>query len=937
MVKRFDLSGEWKLRLDAEKKGIKEGYYKEYLEDTICLPGTTAEWKKGEKGTEKAVGYLTEPYHFEGYAWYGKEIEIPEEYAGETCLLYLERTRKSYVWVDENMVGEQDSFSAAHCYDLTEYVKGNTHRLTIMVSNTDYKTRGGHMTSPDTQTNWNGILGEISLRIYGKTRISDVQLFPSVQNKCIEADIEIMHKGEPQRAVLSMFYTAKEETDRIVEEKTEVNLKDGRNTFHLQFALRAGGEPALWNEYTPNLYTVLVQVETEDRKDFQEETIGFRDLKTTEKSFYLNDLPILLRGKHDGLVFPLTGYAPMEKETWKEVFGIAKQYGINHYRFHTCCPPKAAFEAADEAGIYLEPELPFWGTIAGEGEEGYEEEQQNYLIQEGFHILKMFGNHPSFLLFSLGNELWGNAAVLNEILRGYKEADKRHWYTQGSNNFQFAPVVAEQDDFFCGVRFSRERLFRGSYAMCDAPQGHVQTRKPENEWSYDAWIRPAASKETEHAGGREIVIQYGTGTKKVQTENSEELTAHIPVVSHEIGQYAFYPNFKEISKYTGVLQPENLKIFRKRLEEKGMLFMAEKFFVSSGKLAVGCYKRELETAFRSEELAGFQILDLQDFPGQGTALVGILDAFMDNKGIISSGEWREFCSDQVIMLAFERFVYEEGEAFSYRILCTNMRPEALWEPRISVCLLDEEGEVLERREMQTQTVGTERLKLLGEGEFVLPVCGMPRIFNVKAEIEGTTIRNHYEIYAYPKTEKGKGEILVTDCAQEMKKALEEGKKVLFFGTGIKEEKAIPGTYCTDFWCYPMFASISEHMGREKPIGTMGLYIDAKHPALMQFPAKEYTTPQWWSIVTDTKLAVLDDTPVEPVVWMVDNFERNHKLGLIYEAKVGDGKLLVCQTDLREMEEPESNWLYRSLLEYAESDKFSPKQKLMPKQLENLYG
>jgi hypothetical protein len=63
-----------------------------------------------------------------------------------------------------------------------------------------------------------------------------------------------------------------------------------------------------------------------------------------------------------------------------------------------------------------------------------------------------------------------------------------------------------------------------------------------------------------------------------------------------------------------------------------MLDWADDFFYTSGKLSVQCYKEELEAAARTKRLAGYQILDIQDFSGQGTALVGILDAFMDNKG-----------------------------------------------------------------------------------------------------------------------------------------------------------------------------------------------------------------------------------------------------------------------------------------------------------------
>lgn len=107
--------------------------------------------------------------------------------------------------------------------------------------------------------------------------------------------------------------------------------------------------------------------------------------------------------------------------------------------------------------------------------------------------------------------------------------------------------------------------------------------------------------------------------------------------------------------------------------------------------------------------------------------------------------------------------------------------------------------------------------------------------------------------------------------EKLKHAVAEGRKVLFFGTGIREEYTIPGTYCTDFWCYPMFASISESMNRPKPVGTMGLYIQSEHPALAEFVTEEYETPQWWDIITDAKAAILDGTDIEPIVWGIDNF------------------------------------------------------------------
>lgn len=989
---KLDLNGAWEFRLDAGKEGIQKKYYGQELEDVIVLPTTTAEAEKGIRGESKETGYLTEPYHFEGYAWYARMIEIPKEHMGDLAQLVIERTRVSYVWIDEHFVGTQDSFAAAHRYDLTEYLTDVSHRLTVMVSNTDYKTGGGHMTSPDTQTNWNGMLGEIALVLEPAVRVENLRVDAKAADRSVEVRFTATYRKNetgregrsiPEERNVTACCTVRrctsgtEADEPLLREYREIRQQEEQKEYVWNMEIPAEREIALWNEYTPNLYEVTVEITEQKREGHTasgtvKTMIGFRDLHSDGKYIFLNDLPVMLRGKHDGMIFPITGYAPMDQEAWRSVFCIAKEYGINHYRFHTCCPPEAGTAAADELGIYLAPELPFWGTVAGEEETEHDREGRMWLLDEGFRILREFGNHPSFVIFSLGNELWGDQQVLNDILGQYKAADGRHLYVQGSNNFQFCPVILENDDFFSGVRFAKERLIRGSYAMCDAPQGHIQTRMPDNCHSYDEAIRPQqASGESEskpeqsvaqmtekNTGGKaaagEVEIQFGTGTKKVKAEKGEELIPQVPVVSHEIGQYEFYPDYDEIGKYTGVLQPENLRIFRERLADKGMLHMAQPFFLAAGQLAVACYKRELETAFRSRELAGFQLLDLQDFTGQGTALVGILNAFMENKGLISAEEWREFCSDRVIMLSFPTYVYETGSVFDYEALLCNMRPE--WADcetgtaeqvgvRFTVELSERgSGKVLAYAVHDSIWERT-RLKSLGHGSLVIPAGDEPIMLRVAvtAAVCGSDrilAKNHYDIYAYPPAKKQHLDshipVTVTSDKTRMLAGLQAGERVLFFGNSIEEAYSMEGTYCTDFWCYPMFASISESMGRPLPIGTMGLCMDQEHPIFTKFPTEGYTTPQWWRIVTGARVAILDELQVEPLVWMVDHFSRNHKLGLVYEAKVGAGSLLVCQADLSSQDSPESNRFYDSLLAYVSSEKFRPQEQIAEEWLEKVY-
>ena len=619
MVKRIDLSGIWNFTLDAAKEGIRKEFYKIVPDGTIALPGTTSMAKKGKALDVRETGFLTDPYLFEGYAWYSKEISLDNEDMGKNIFLNLERTRLTKVWVDNELAGSMDSLAAPHKYNLSKYIKNKDFRLSVLVSNTDYPTKGGHLTSPDTQTNWNGIIGNISLDIYNSIYISDIKTYPDINKKSVKLKVTTVNDTDSDTEfpvnTMAMLCDINGDTGKATDKHIE-NIPFPAGTSVYEYEYFFGEDAQLWSEYNPVIYRLTLEIEGTGEKT---STIsGLREFSASGMEFCINGTPVFLRGKHDGLVFPLTGAFPTDVEEWINVFKIAKSYGINHYRYHTCCPPEAAFTAADLMGIYMEPQLPFWGTMTAPGDDGHNEEEQQYLIDEGFRMLDTYGNHASYCMMSLGNELWGSKERMATIIRGYKDADSRHLYTQGSNNFQHTPVILPEDDFFVGVRLSKNRLIRGSYGMCDAPLGHIQTDEPSACHNYDFIIHPSSAESAADSGEEEIEIQYGTGVKKVKAADAGGmLVPEIPVVTHEIGQYAIYPDFREIDKYTGVLKARNFEVFRERLEEKGMGDQAYDFFYASGKLSVQCYKEELEAAARSRLIAGYQILDIQDFPGHG--------------------------------------------------------------------------------------------------------------------------------------------------------------------------------------------------------------------------------------------------------------------------------------------------------------------------------
>lgn len=938
-MRTMDLSGQWDFCLDEEQIGIKEAFFKLRFSDTIKLPATVGTAQKIEPSKEARIDCLTDPYEYVGFTWYSKDVEFEVDEAMGYELV-LERTRISHVWIDEIFIGIQDSFIAPHRYDLTPFIRG-AHRITIMVDNANYKIKGGHMTSKDTQTNWNGIVGKIHVEVKPKCHLESLKFFTQSCDKGnlvkVRWEVVLIGNGlnEIQKSEVCCVKpdTLSIDSSTAMKKPVLFSLKEGMNNCELILE----EEVALWSEHRPVLHDFQFTLMDEEKSivEIKNIKVGIRAFKAKENHFEINGRRTFLRGKHDGLIFPYTGYAPMITEDWLKVMGTAKAYGINHYRFHTCCPPEAAFEAADILGIYMQPELPFWGTVTTEEDIEHDREAQVYLIKEGYRILDGFGNHPSFVMMSLGNELWGSAERMNRLIKDYKKHDSRPLYTQGSNNFQFTPCILESDDFFSGVRFSKERLFRGSYAMCDAPQGFLQTDAPNFSHNYDCMIRPDYDVkifEGKSNSGTEVIeseiqIQWGMETKKVKVGEINDLIPHIPVVSHEVGQYGMLPDYDEIKAYTGVLKARNFEEFERRTKVTDIHNMARLFFKASARFAVECYKVELEAALKSQYLAGFQLLDLQDFTGQGTALIGVLNAFMKSKGIIEPEEWRRFCSDRVILAVLDTVVFNSEEVIQLPIVLVNYHQKNIENPEIVVSITSEETtgqvEIYFETIEKTHTIYEEGVYTIAELKIRMPKVSVPKKVILSIKNKAYQIQNQYMLWVYPAIPVIESEILETTDTLEAFKALKCGKRVLLYAGDLCEEVSIEGTYCTDFWNYPMFRSISENMGRRVPVGTHGLYVETDHPIFKNFPTECYSTPQWYSFVTTSRALILDDTPIRPIVWTIDNVERHHRMGQLIEIGYEHGKLVICTSNLITEVDRVKAWLRYNVQKYMHSDDFKP--------------
>ena len=731
---------------------------------------------------------------------------IPEAWRGQRITLLLERTKFTSVWVDEIAFESQDSLATPQVRDLSAALTPGRHRLTILVDNNPkrWPINGGHQLSNHTQGNWNGILGRIELQATEPVWIEEVQVYPNVAAK--SARLRVTVGNTTQRSGRGAL-TAEHGTSRRT---VEISWDEKGAAADIELPL--GADAKTWDEFAPNLEEIAVTLETAPAaRQTTRVRFGLCEFRTRGTQFVVNGRTTFLRGKHDACVFPLTGRPPMDLAGWERVFTIAKDYGINHYRFHSWCPPEAAFEAADRLGIYLQPELPNFG-----GDISKQPEAAQFTLEEGKRILRAFGNHPSFVMFALGNEMHGGRDVRAGIVKQLRAFDPRHLFAQASNYDLDKPEFAEGDDYWTTFRTAKgaDGAVRGSYAHVDAPLGHIQAGPPATTNDYTRAIANVS----------------------------------VPVIGHEIGQYQTFPNFREIPKYTGVMRATNFEVFRQRLQAKGLLDQADDFVRASGALAVLCYREEIEAALRTPGFGGFQLLDLQDFPGQGTALVGILDAFMDSKGLISPEQWRAFCAETVPLALFPKYTWTTEETFRAEVKVANYGPTTRPRQTLSWTLAEAGGKRLASGSLPAADIPQGALTRLGEISVPLANASAPRKLLLAIAIEGTKFRNHYDLWVYPPkpdTAPPGNVTIARALDEEALKRLTDGGRVLLLPKLETLTNSIAGFFAGDFWCYPMFR-------HGKPPGTLGILCDPKHPALAQFPTEFHANWQWFHLLMNSR-------------------------------------------------------------------------------------
>ena len=914
----LNLSGDWRFAIDRGDEGARLHWYDNELTGTIRLPGSMAEQNLGDDITTETawIGdihnrewylqpeyrdyiqpdnfkfpfWLTPRKHYVGAAWYQRDFEIDPSNANTPMHLTLERAHwGTTAWLDGKPLGSQDSLSTPHGYDFPAMSVGK-HRLTLRVDNRLQAAVGvnAHSVSDHTQTNWNGIVGQIKLEPTPGIHVTNLQAYPEPDGSSVRVLATIKGSTALGSSTTLEVVCSSRESKKII--GTISPAVDAASTAPVALRIPITAPIQPWDEFDPALYSITAKVSTTapgqpNISSVRDATFGFRDFRTSGTQFTINGRLAFLRGTLECCIFPKTGYPPTDVDAWRRILRIARAHGLNHLRFHSWCPPEAAFEAADEMGFYYSIECASW-TAPGD-----DPHYEQWLYAESERIVQAYGNHPSFCMMLYGNEPAGKKrnAFLGKFVDYWKARDSRRLYTSGAG----WPMIA-QNEFHITLT---PRIHRGGKALA----ARINALPPETQTDYSTFI----GKQT------------------------------VPVVSHEIGQWCVFPNLDERAKYTGVLRALNFDIIADSLEKHHLLDQAHQFLLASGKLQVLCYKEEIESALRTPGMGGFELLDLHDFPGQGTALVGVLDPFWDEKGYISADEYHRFACETVPLARLSKRVWTTDEVLTASIEVTHYGRAPLHDALTSFSLTDEHGTILYCGKV-VANVPLGSANPITDIHLPLARCAAPQKLTLTAEVVSERIySNSWEVWVYPTAVEttAPADLLVTRHLDKVaEETLQRGGKVLF----MPERGAIKGGargpvaagFSSIFWNTAWFPP-------QEPV-TLGLLCDPADPLWARFPTEGHTNWQWWYILNRSQCMVLDGLPpsIRPKLQMIDDWATNRRLGLIFEAEYHGGKLLVCGADLdSDLDaDPPARQLRISLFNYMSSTSFAPKETLTPEEL-----
>lgn len=892
---------------------------------------------------------FTRRHTYEGEARISRKITVPD-YGTDRLFVLAERARALRLLVDGEVcaVFRQGTLSTPYIFELTGTAPGE-HEFTFLSDNSypgmpKAAICNSSAATDETQTNWNGILGECSMYTRPQNFIDSVRAYPRAVKKeeknkaggylldvCVELAPGAKEIYKDTKIVLQSEALAAGELENTQmlteiiscsgEELTEAGTDKEENpkTMEIWFRdLPLRENVKLWDEDEGNLYEMAVTLDNgisaEDKGGSTAECrtrFGIRSFGDNGSGrLALNGRAIFLRGEANCAEYPETGHPPMTIPEWKEMLLKYRSYGINFVRFHSHCEPEAAFAAADELGMLLQPELSHWDPKDAFGTE----ESYRYYRAELVDLLKTYANHPSFVMLTLGNELQAQdegRERMRELVRTAKRMDPTRLYANGSNAFYGEEGCDPESDFYTS-QSCKDVVIRGTFS---GMRGYLNENYPSADRTYDEAMA-------------EIRKEYQK-----------------PVFSFEVGQFEVLPDFEELESFHGISDPVNLKLIKKRVEERGLLPTWEKYVEATGELSRLAYREEIEAAMRTRELSGISLLGLQDFPGQGTALVGMMNSHLEPKpyDFARPERFREFFQECRILVKLPHYTYEAGERLIAEVEAANFGKRNI--EGVFCWTLAGKKSVSENGNCEPAEIKSKNTVIATGEDTEITICrpgsytevgslDIPLDFVEKNTALTLKVRigdsiSAYPIWVYRKTTPVCPENVYETRAFDVKtrEILQNGGRVYLSPDADKESlpNSIKTQFTTDFWSVGTFADQE---------GGMGQLIDTEHPIFKEFPTDFHTDWQWW--IMATKRAVILPHPMKTIITEMDSYAFLRPMAQMIEFRCLKGKVLLSTMELHKSQQyPEVRALQASIYTYLSGENFEPAEEITEEELSML--
>ena len=861
---------------------------------------------------------FTRRHTYEGEARISRKITVPD-YGTDRLFVLAERARALRLLVDGEAcsVFRQGTLSTPYIFELTGAAPGE-HEFTFLSDNSypgmpKAAIYYSSAATDETQTNWNGILGECSMYTRPQNFIDSLRVYPRAVKKeeknkaggyvldvCVELAPGAKKVYKDAKIILQSEALAAgelEDTQTLTEiisysgeglAEAGTDKEENPKTMEIWFRdLPLRENVKLWDEDEGNLYEMAVTLDNgmsaEDKGGSTAECrtrFGIRSFGDNGSGrLALNGRAIFLRGEANCAEYPETGHPPMTIPEWKEMLLKYRSYGINFVRFHSHFEPEAAFSAADELGMLLQPELSHWDPKDAFGTE----ESYRYYRAELVDLLKTYANHPSFVMLTLGNELQAQdegRERMRELVRTAKRMDPTRLYANGSNAFYGEEGCDPESDFYTS-QSCKDVVIRGTFS---GMRGYLNENYPSADRTYDEAMA-------------EIRKEYQK-----------------PVFSFEVGQFEVLPDFEELESFHGISDPVNLKLIKKRVEERGLLPTWEKYVEATGELSRLAYREEIEAAMRTRELSGISLLGLQDFPGQGTALVGMMNSHLEPKpyDFARPERFREFFQECRILVKLPHYTYEAGERLIAEVEAANFGKGNI--EGVFCWTLAGKMSVSENGNCEPAEIKSKNTVIATGEDTEITICrpgsytevgslDIPLDFVEKNTALTLKVRigdsiSAYPIWVYRKTTPVCPENVYETRAFDVKtrEILQNGGRVYLSPDADKE--SLPNSIKT------------------------------------QFTTDFHTDWQWW--IMATKRAVILPHPMKTIITEMDSYAFLRPMAQLIEFRCLKGKVLLSTMELHKSQQyPEVRALQASIYTYLSGENFEPAEEITEEELSML--